>query len=262
MMCCGNAMKGLGKLSDPHSMISMCCPHADELLLRLRSNPTWPETGGQTPWAKHWDELMSTDMEFPSSPSSSIWWPHPSSGEATLCGRLKRQFSPRARLALSTSPTQILPIVIIVMPSELLPVRKIGRKMTGGCNLMCLHHTHLISPPYFSLIPYERLPCYSCTFSGSDQGHEVSVNASRLHACTHTCVSAQGWVCTPITHTSAAQQEKLVLTPQTSHGSSFTWPVFADIMLSGRTNLVKRTSVNDIDLRRANSKRKSTHSPL
>lgn len=221
-MCCGNAIKGLRKLSDPHVMISMRCTHTDELPLRLRSDPNRPETGGQTPWAKHWDELMSTDMEFPSSPSSSIWWPHPSSEEATLCGRLKRQFSPRARLALSTSPTQILPIVIIVMPSELLPVRKIGRKMTGGCNLMCLHYTHLVSPPYFSLIHYKRLPCYSCSSSGSSQGHEISVNAPSLHACAHTRVSIQGWVCTPIMHTSAVQQVKLALTPQMSHGSSFT----------------------------------------
>lgn len=42
-------MKGLGKVSDPHVMISMRCPHADELPLRLRSNPARPETGGQTP---------------------------------------------------------------------------------------------------------------------------------------------------------------------------------------------------------------------
>lgn len=38
-------------------------------------------------------------------------------------------------------------------------------------------------------------------------------------------------------------------------------PVFADLILSGRTNLVNRASIYNIDLRRANSlsKKKSIH---
>lgn len=136
---------------------------------------------------------MSTDMEFPSSPSSSICWPHLSAEEATLCGRLKRQFRLWACLALSTSPTQILPIVIIMMPSELLPVRNIGRKTMGGCNIMCWHHMYVVSPPYFSLICDERPPCYFCTShlricQGSGQGHEISMNVQMLHVCVHTQV--------------------------------------------------------------------------
>lgn len=201
--------------------------YADGLPLRRRGSPTRPQTGGNTLCAKKWGELMSTDMEFPSSPSSSICWPHLSAEEATLRGRFKRQFRLRACLALSTSPTQILPIVIIVVSSALLPVRNIGRKMMGGCNVMCWHHMHLVSPLYFSLIRDERPPRYFCAShlrisQGSGQGHEISTNVQRLHVCARARVSICGHVCTPILHPSAAQEVKSMLTPRTSHGSSFT----------------------------------------
>lgn len=112
---------------------------------------------GQPLCPKKWDKILSNYMEFPSSLSSSICWPHLCSDGATPCRRLKQQVSCWAFLALSTSPTQILPIVIAVMPSELLPVRNIAREIMGGCKVLCWHH---ISPPSFGLMHDERSPCY------------------------------------------------------------------------------------------------------
>lgn len=157
----GNVKKGLRKLLDSWAVLCLHCTRANGLPLRLR-NPTQLEMDGQPLCAKKWDKILSNYMEFPSTLSSSICWPHLCSERATLCRRLKQQVSCWAFLALSTSPTQILPIVITVMPSELLPVRNTGREMMGGCNVICWHCTNLISPPSFGLIHDERSPCCFC----------------------------------------------------------------------------------------------------
>lgn len=223
-----HAIRGLRKPSEPWAMLCMGYTHAHGLLLRTRGRPIQPEIGGYIHCAKKWDERTSADMEFPSSPFSSICWPRLSAEEATLRGRLKWQFRLGACLALSTSPTQILPIVIIVISSELPPVRNIGRKMMCGCNVMSWYHMHLVSPPYFSLICDEKPPCFFCAShlrisQRLWQGRERSRNVQKLHVCVHACVSIREHVCTPMLHTSAAQSVKLILTPQASHGSSFTY---------------------------------------
>lgn len=255
-MWCDNAIRGLRKPSDSWKTLCMGYTHADGLPLRTKGGPSPPERGGNTLCAKKWHELMSTDMEFPSSPSSSICWPHLSVEEATLRGRLKQQFRLWARLALSTSPTQIPPIVIIMISSERLPVRNIRRKMMGGCNVMCWHHAHLMSPSLFQSHLWWQAAMLFLHFPAQNWPRIKPGTWNKRECTKASCMCA--WVCVHTwvrAHTDTAHQCCLrskvgvnSLNQSTVHPS----PVFAGLVLLGKTNFVNRASIRNIDLRRAN----------